>query len=450
MSGLPGFTAIKDAKHEGTVVNIIGVVVSQQGPRRTRGTDWSLNFTIQDDFSAGSVGGSSSMGCRVFKPSEATLPKITSPGDIVILRNFKLNSWQGRMDCVSNPSSGVLVFPADKIPVPELSQAYMLGTQRLFCHATHGAREASQAEQKAVLKMKHSSSGSAQDVQQHASLASHNAAARRKEYPIEDLTEGTFSDIRAQVLNIYYSNHGTVELKVTDYTPNKDLYQYEDPKTDPDLASWHRGWPGPYGQYTLEVRLYEPHAAWARGHLSKGDFVYLRNVHMKRSGAFHLEGAVHEDRRFPNQIDVSILKDEQKIEEINARRETYEQQRSNNQGTVHLVNAPKKLSAKISAKKKLEKREKQRLQKATDLKELEQEEQKREADRAGVNMNGQCTTIKFVCMSNRNSPCCIYRVSTFNTVRNHQQSSSTSRDIEVQQVHTTFHQLQAPSSRQSR
>ena len=326
----------------------------------------------------------------------------------------------------------------------------MLGTQRLFCHATHGAREASQAEQKAVLKMKHSSSGSAQDVQQHASLASHNAAARRKEYPIEDLTEGTFSDIRAQVLNIYYSNHGTVELKVTDYTPNKDLHRYEDPKTDPDLASWDRGWPGPYGQYTLDVRLYEPHAAWARGHLSKGDFVYLRNVHMKRSGAFHLEGAVHEDRRFPNQIDVSILKDEQKIEEINARRETYEQQRSNNQGTVHLVNAPKKLSAKISAKKKLEKREKQRLQKATDLKELEQEEQKREADRAGVNMNGQCTTIKFVCMSNRNSPCCIYRVSTFNTVRNHQQSSSTSRDIEVQQVHTTFHQLQAPSSRQSR
>jgi hypothetical protein len=402
MSGLPGFTAIKDAKHEGTVVSILGVVVSLHEPKKTRGTDWSLNFTIQDDFSAGSVGGSSSMGCRVFKPSEATLPKITGPGDIVILRNFKLNPWQGRMDCVSNPSSGVLVFAADKIPVPELSQAYLLGTQRLPCHATHGTREATIPEQKAVLSMKHSSIGSAQDVQQHASLASHNAATRRKEYLIKDLTEGTFSDLRAQVLNIYYSNHGTVELKVTDYTSNKDLYLYEDPGRDPDLV-WKREWPGPYGQVTLHVRLYEPHAAWARKNLSNGDFVYLRNVHMKWSQAKHLEGVVHEDRRFPNKIDVSILQDEQTIEDINKRREAYEQNRS--KGTVYLVNAPKKPSAKASAKKKLEKKEKQRLQKEAELKEIEQNEQRWEADRSGTNMNGQSTLFISECMSNHYSSC---------------------------------------------
>ena len=388
MSALPlGFTAVKHAKTEGAVVNLLGVVVSLQDPRKTKGTDWSLNFTIQDDFTAGSVGGSSSMGCRVFKPSEASLPKIAGAGDIVILRNFKLNPWRERMDCVSNPGSGVLVFPADKIPVPELSQAYLLGTQRLPYYATPGTREPTTQEQKAVLALKHSSSGSAHDVQQHASIASLNTTNRRKEALIKDLTFAKFYDIKAQVVNIYYSNAGTVELKVTDYTANKDLYEYVDPDIDRDLA-FKRDWRGPFGQVTLDVRLYEPHAAWARGNLANGDFVYLRNVHTRASLANMLEGAMHEDRQMPNQIDVRKLSHQPAIDEINQRREAYEQQRSK-RGTVHLANAPKKPSAKASAKKKAEKRERQRLQKEVELKEIEEEQESWEAERSGINLNGK-------------------------------------------------------------
>jgi protection-of-telomeres protein 1 len=386
MSALPvGFTAVKDCKAEGAVVSLLGVVVSLQEPRQTRGTDWVLNFSIQDDFSAGSVGGSSSMGCRVFKP-QAGLPKITGVGDVVILRNFKLNPWQGRMDCVGQPGCGVIVFQGNKIPVPELSQAYMLGTQRLSHHATPGTREPTTQEQKAVLQLKHSSSSSAEEVQQHAVIASANTSNRRKEALIKDLSFDRFYDIKAQVVNMYYSNIGTVELKVTDYTANKDLYLYADPDRDPDLV-FKREWPGPYGQVTLDVRLYEPHAAWARQNLSKDDFVYLRNVHTRNSPANMLEGAMHQDRQMPHQIDLRKLSNHPAIDEIDQRRKYYEQQRSN-RGTVHLANAPKKSSAKASAKKKQEKRERHRLEKEAVQKELEEKQEKWEADRSGVNMNG--------------------------------------------------------------
>ncbi|KAJ4331897.1 hypothetical protein N0V95_009787 [Ascochyta clinopodiicola] len=385
MSALPaGFTAVKDANTAGAFVSVLGVVVSLQDPRRSRGTDWSLTFTIQDDFTAGSVGGRSSMGCRVFKPSESGLPNITGAGDVVILRNFKLNPWRERMDCVSVPSSGVLVFPASKIPVPELSQAYLLGTQRLVHHATPGTREPTVPEQTAVLKLKHSSSGAAQDVQQHASMTSFNSQARRKEALIKDLEVGKFFDIKAQVVNMYYSNNGTVELKVTDYTSNKNLYPYADPDKDPDLVARH-DWPGPYGQVTMDVRLYEPHAAWARGNLSNGDFAYLKNVHTRASPANMLEGAMHEDRQMPHQVDVRKLSHPPAIEEINERKAAYEQQRSN-QATVHFANAPKKSSAKTAAKRRLEKKERQRLQKEAEQKELEENEKTWDAERNGINL----------------------------------------------------------------
>ncbi|KAJ4984372.1 telomere-binding alpha subunit central domain-containing protein [Stagonosporopsis vannaccii] len=385
MSGLPGFTAVRDAKNEGALVNLLGVVVSVQDPRKTKGTDWKVDFTIQDDFSASAVGGSSSMGCRVFRPSEASLPKIKGAGDIVILRNFKLNAWQGRMDCVSNPRSDILVFHADKIPVPELSQAYLLGTQRLPYHTLAGAREPTSAEQKAVLVLKHSSSGSAQDVRQYASTALLNPTTRRKEALIKDLTFNQFYDIDVQVLTLYYTNYGTVDLKVTDYTANKELYMYADPDHEPDMV-FKREWPGPYGQVTLQVRLYEPHATWARENLTKGDFVHLRNVHTKLSPANFLEGVIHADRQMPNQIDVRKISHSSVTEEIDKRRETYEQQRSN-RGTVHLVNAPRKSSAKVSAKKKAEKRDRQRQAKAAELKEIEEKQEKWEVARSGINPN---------------------------------------------------------------
>jgi protection-of-telomeres protein 1 len=384
-----GFTAVKHAQAmgDGTVCNFMGVVVSLQDARKTRGINWMLDFTIQDDFTAGSVGGSSSMGCRVFKPSPQTLPKIVDVGDIVILRNFKLSSWKERMDCVSLPSSGVLVFPADKIPVLELSQAYLLGTQRLQCHTTPGAKEPTIQEQKAVLKLKHSSSSSAQDMRQHAAMVQTNTSNKRKEALIKDLTFDKFYDIKALVVNIYYTNHETVELKVTDYTAHKDLYEYVDPEMDRELA-FRRDWRGPFGQVTMNVLLHEPHAAWARGHITNGDFIFLRNVRTKSSPQKYLEGVLYGDRQKPDQVDVRKLFEDSAIDDIKERRDAYEHRRSE-QVTVHFVNAPKKPSAKASAKKKAEKKEKQRLQKAADVKELEEKQEAREAQRTGVNLNSE-------------------------------------------------------------
>jgi protection-of-telomeres protein 1 len=381
-----GFTAIQHAhaKAKGDTVTLIGLVVSVGLPRKSRGTDWSLNFTIQDDFSTGSVGSLSSMNGRMFT-KEDNLPKM-SVGDIVILSKFKLSSWNGRMDCISDfrMHSGVLVFPAKKIPVPELSLAYQSGAQVLPFLPTLGTKDPTISEQVAVIELKHASSSSNQDVQQHASAAAFKTANKRSLSLIKDLRENVFYDVRVQVINLFYQ-FNTVELKVTDYTANSDLFLYADPLVDNDLVI-HRNWPGPYGQLTMDVRLYDPHAGWARENISTGDYIFLRNLRAKISPANKLEGVMHQDKLNPGRVDISMLVNQAEIAEIDERRQSYEKQRLS-KGPVLRDNGPRMTSAKVSAQKKQEKRDRIRLEKETELQDLEEKVKGWDAERNGINVN---------------------------------------------------------------
>jgi protection-of-telomeres protein 1 len=383
-----GFTAIENATTEGDLVTLIGLVLSADMPRSTKGSDWAMNFTIQDDFSTGSVGSSSSINCRFFTKKD-NLPKM-SIGDVVILSKFRLNLWNRRIDCVgvSRTHSNVIVFPAKKIPVPELSLAYKSGAQVLPFHPSLGAKDPTISEQMAVIGLKHASSTSNQDVQQHASAVAFKATSKRSISLIKDLRENAFYDVRVQVVNLYYQ-FNTVELKVTDYTANSDLFLYADPLVDSDLVV-HRNWPGPYGQLTLDVRLYEPHAGWARENITTGDYIFLRNLRAKISPANKIEGVMHQDKVHPDKVDISMLENQADIAEIDERRETYERQRST-KGPVLRDNGPSKTSGKISAQKKQEKRERIRSEKETELKDLEQKAQGWDADRNGINKNSQST-----------------------------------------------------------
>jgi protection-of-telomeres protein 1 len=383
-----GFTAIENATAAGDMVTLIGLVLSADMPKQTKGSDWAMNFTIQDDFSTGSVGSSSSINCRFFTRKD-NLPKI-SVGDVVILSKFKLSPWNGRMDCVSDfrMHSNVLVFPARKIPVPELSLAYKSGAQVLPFHPSLGAKDPTIPEQMAVIELKHASSTSNQDVQQHASAVAFKATGKRSISLIKDLRENVFYDVRVQVVNLYYQ-FNTVELKVTDYTANSDLFLYADPLVDNDLVV-HRNWPGPYGQLTLDVRLYEPHAGWARENITAGDYIFLRNLRAKISPANKIEGVMHQDKAHPDKVDISMLADQADIAEIDERRELYERQRST-KGPVLRDNGSNKTSGKMSVQKKQEKRERIRSEKETVLKDLEEKAQGWDADRNGINKNSQST-----------------------------------------------------------
>ena len=383
-----GFTAIQhaQAKAKGDVVTLIGLVLSVGLPKASRGADWSLNFTIQDDFSTGSVSSRSSMNCRMFA-KQNSLPKM-AVGDIVILTKFKLSPWHGRMDCISDSRiySSVLVFPAKKIPVPELNLAYQSGAQVLPFLPTPGARDPTIPEQMAVIDLKHASSSSYQDVQQHASEVAFKAASKRPLALIKDIRANFFYDVRVQVINFFWQL-GTVELKVTDYTANSDLFLYADPLVDDDLVVY-RDWKGPYGQLTMDVRLYDPHARWARENITTGDYIFLRNVHAKISPANKLEGVLHQDKAKPDQVDISMLVNETDIAGIKERRELYEK-RQLKKGPVLRDNGPSKTSGKVSAQKKQEKRERIRSEKEMEIKDLEEKVKDRDIERNGINVNSE-------------------------------------------------------------
>lgn len=388
-----GFTAISDRAGVGSIVSFLGVVVSVKEPRRSKGADWVLEFALQDDFTAGVVGGASTVVCRIFRPALDKLPAISGAGDVAIVRNFKLNAWKDRLDCVgeNKTQSGVLVFPASRIPVPELSQAYQLGNQHLHYAATFGLKGPTAQEQMAVIHLKHAASGSVGQVQHHAATTAFKPAPIDKLSLIKDLDFNRFYDVRAQVVNVYYTDRATVELKVTDYTANKNLFYYADPDKEDDYLVTVKGWKGPFGQLTLNVILWESNAAWGRDNISVGDYVYLRNMRTKLSPANKLEGALHQDRERRDQVDIRKLTKQSEIDEINNRREAYEKQLGSRSALDALRHVPTKSSTLASASsKKLEKRQKQREQKNAELRELEEMSKKLEVERSGVNANSMC------------------------------------------------------------
>lgn len=402
-----GFTAIKDATKVNAKVSLLGVIVDVQPPRETRGTDYSLSFTIQDEFNGPDVD-CSSIVCRMFRPRDR-LPNISSVGDIVILRNFKLDEWNMRIACVSDSRSytGVIIFRSNTIPVLALSSAYQVGSQRLQCEATRGTDDPTTGEQMAVINLKAAASNpatagrwSTASTIPTAPTASTIPTALTPFTPrtpqklslIKDLEFNKFYDIRAQVVNTYYDNLGNiVDLKITDYTENEHVFYYADPNSEDAYMVQHTNWNGPYGKFTLAVTLFENNAAWARENVSVGDYVYLKNMRTKISRADKLEGALHQDRVRVNQVDIRKLSNPSDIAEIDARRRAYEEKR----GSKSALDVLKDTRTEPSATgKKAEKKRKKKEQKDAELKEIAENEEKNEAERNGVNQNGKIFFLK--------------------------------------------------------
>jgi protection-of-telomeres protein 1 len=426
-----GFSAINDATVADTIVSLLGVIVSIKEPRKTKGTDWVLEFTIQDDFSAGTVGSDATINCRVFKP-QFRLPKITGVGDVALIRDFKLNAWRDRVDAVSGLRSGVLIFPGDRIPKPVLSQAFQAGTQNLPYSAMYGTKDPTIHEQMAVIHLKDASTGSVQQIHQYSSTASVRVAPPPDKLSlIKDLDFGKFYDVRAQVVNIYYNNVGAVDLKVTDYTSNKNLFLYVDPD-DEDYMFQQGTWKGPYGQLTINVTLFGNNATWARENLAVGDYISLKNMRTKMSPANKLEGVLHDDRERPNQIDIRKLHLPKDMTEINHRREEYEKSRTKRSAFEQLQNEPSMPSAKTASKKKAEKRARQRAQKEQEHKEIVEHVEEHEAKRTGVNVNSQYPDHDFHIFTNRYSSSGLSRSAVLDNIRNHLQPQSSCPNVQIQ------------------
>lgn len=152
---------------------------------------------------------------------------------------------------------------------------------------------------------------------------------------IKDITPQTFADLVVQVIKTFPEN-GRCILYVTDYTTNKSLFHYalhDDDEVYPregDTFSYisrpKRTWPGPFGQMTLQVTLWEPHATFAQQNVKEDDIVLLSNVHIKFGrGNEQIEASIHTDRLNPDRIHVSVIGgyDDPRIKELLRRKREY-------------------------------------------------------------------------------------------------------------------------------
>ncbi|KAI9871552.1 MAG: hypothetical protein M1830_002758 [Pleopsidium flavum] len=340
-SGPPaGYLDLQTASDRHNVdLNIMGVVVDFLPPSRSRGTDYMSTFTIVDSTLGGYGDG---LKARFFRPMESELPCIRGTGDVIILRNVKIKLWSGMTIALSNGNTGWTVFPAAAIP-ESLGQ----GKVQLAHKKTARMQPPTVAESLYAISLCNSQDRSTFSPPIELTTAANSsspvvaspviASPRQKFSFIKDVKIDSFYDLVGQIVK-KYSNNGRCELYLTDYTSNNLLYNYEWGHPEGDGAardgdsfgytarnSRHQQWPGPYGKMTLQVALWAPHSYFAMDNVKEEDYIHLRNVRIKFGQDARMEGALHTDRRYPDRIDVTILKDHEddRVKDVMRRKREY-------------------------------------------------------------------------------------------------------------------------------
>ncbi|KAF2873569.1 hypothetical protein BDV95DRAFT_489484 [Massariosphaeria phaeospora] len=216
-------------------------------------------------------------------------------------------------------------------------------------------------------------------------------AFRREKALIKDVKVDRFYDIVGEVVKWYAEDpHSAcprwMDLYITDYTTNTDLYLYEDPDdaVNPEYAT-QKNFPGPFGQMAMQVRLHHPHAGWAvSNRIREGDIVVLINVHAKNSPENKLEGAIHQDRRYPDKVTITRVTNPKQLEDHNQRKEAYWNEHKSRKTNPNAAQEDEanglsslRSEGKQALQKKAERKKKRRLQKEQKRREEEKKEEER-------------------------------------------------------------------------
>lgn len=175
---------------------------------------------------------------------------------------------------------------------------------------------------------------------------------------LKDIQNGTYPSLVGEVRKLWGNTHGT-QMYLTDYTSNSLLFDY---KTDDGQAEGQdgddhgylsniqkRGWKGPFGKMTIQISLWPPHDSFVNAQVVEGDIVLVRNMHVVFQGKY-LEGKLHTDNKFPQQVDVrKIPSHDPLVVAMKDRQTQYEEQK---------LAAENKKPAQSKAEKKKKKKQK--------------------------------------------------------------------------------------------
>lgn len=322
------------------LVSVVGVVVDRLEVFRTRGSSACVTFTIKDTaFDAPSWHGG--LKIKYFNDNESFLPDVRL-NDAVLLRKIRLRIYQNKPMGVASQYDIVPWAIFRHEPDPSSSPSIMTGPD-LF--------QPTSSEKSQALALLHhvEDSGLAapppplpprKPAVQQASQVVQSSAVTPKSGGLpftlfKDAQDGRLAQLIGQVVKINTYDSEKCILHITDYTENPALINHKkkgDDEEGPEgdqfnhLSRSQRDWPGPWGQMTLQVTLWEPHAGFARDNLSPNDLVLLTYAHVKIGrGSDILEAAVHEDKRYPEKIHLKVVTGEHDYHarELLARRKEY-------------------------------------------------------------------------------------------------------------------------------
>ncbi|KAL8853913.1 MAG: hypothetical protein Q9221_001220 [Calogaya cf. arnoldii] len=347
---------------------------------------------------------------------EAELPQVESNDDVVILQKVKISQWSGMIVGISSRNTLWTVCPATSIP-----EKVPTGRLNLRCIKGKGSSAPTEEQMGSAIELCNSrdrtisntspastdppSTSQAQTrvvIPSTAGISSSVTARRDKFALVKDVQVETFYDLLGQVVKIYPSN-GVVELYITDYTSNSSLFNYGWGHGDDETSSLPK-WRGPLGYHTLTVNLFPPHSYYAQGNVEQDQYVLLRNTRIKWSRDAKLEGSLHTDRRYPDRVDITIIKDtnDERVKALLRRKLEYTKQFTKQKNAFVSMNEgqkrkqteePKLSKGQARKKKKREKEEAQRKKQQLTASE-DEEEGKENSDPFRVRITSNVKTEK--------------------------------------------------------
>ncbi|GES60098.1 telomere-binding alpha subunit central domain protein [Aspergillus terreus] len=289
-------------------VSVVGVVVDVfGGVWKSKGSSSCITFTIKDsDLNNGHTW--DGLKIKYFKDDESQLPPVQN-GDVILLRGIWLRQFNGKpLGVVAqdrNAPWAIFRHHAD----PTATATPLCGPVPFELTHPETRRCRALLEQMAGTKKFRDETtptvvpSASYNALESTSISTPRSRPRgQREFSlIKDIRRpGTFVDIVCEIIKVDTRDSYKTLAYVTDYTSNRKLRTYASEDgvglegDQYNYQSWKTTWPGPSGQMTLPVLLWEPHASYARD-LLKGEFVQLTNVRIKEYDS-KFEGVIHTDQ----------------------------------------------------------------------------------------------------------------------------------------------------------
>ncbi|KAF4551104.1 putative protection of telomeres protein [Elsinoe fawcettii] len=385
-----------------TFASIAGFVTDVMIPSRSGGGagDWQSTFSICDVDLMMNNGSWSGTRVKFFKKDESMLPR-PDAGDIVLLRNIKKTTFRGNLSLLSHMTTNFVIFSRDHIPDPVFASQYAAGGTKIESIYLHPKDAPRYDEQYYAMTMKQEYGDQIQGyvlvsdppkgaptgpAAQHPSLQTSTSYGLSRNHAttgtlpsgttrpagfkfalIRDMQVNGFYDMVVEIVKIFPTSYDYLEVYVSDYTTNKQLYDYPTPEEeaaegrDGDTFNYIKDmkgkWEGPWGQTVLKIEVRSPHSSFIQGNVKEHHFVKLSNVRIKLSNYSKLEGNMWPDRNWPEKISVERT-NPQTSDQGQALLERREQYWAKRKGVAEkgAKQAKKSKTKRISAAKKAQER----------------------------------------------------------------------------------------------